>query len=191
MDGLHYIEAFIILDYTGRRVFTKYFNPGTLGEPGARSAWPHVQAQLEFEKTIKNKIVTPEGDGPVTTPEGDVLLCDGHIVVFHRDTELLFFTVGPAHENELVISTVQSTIIDSLAQVLKVQSGGFDKRLLLENFFLLMLVLDEVIEDGVVLETSVSGVTQEVAPYAIPDNQAASEAKKAFRQLNKYLKQNL
>lgn len=189
MEGLHRIEAFIILDYSGRRVFSKYFNNSL---EDIKSPWPHISAQLEFEKTIKNKVVTPDGDGPVTTPEGDVLLCDGHIVVFHRDTELLFFTVGPAHENELVISTVQSTIIDSLTQILKGQGGaGFDKRQLLENFFLLCLILDEVVEDGVVLETSVSGVTAEVAPYAVPDNQAADGAKKAFRQLNKYLKQNL
>lgn len=190
MEGLHSIEAFIILDYSGRRVFTKYYTNVLESGDKARCAFPHVSAQLEFERTIKNKVVTPEGDGPITTPEGDILLCDGHIVVFHRDAELLFFTVGPAHENELVLSTVQSTIIDSLAQVLKSQ-GSFDKRQLLENFFLLVLVLDEVIEDGVVLETSVSSVVQDVAPYSVPDNQAADGAKKAFRQLNKYLKQNL
>lgn len=193
MDGLHKIEAFIILDYSGKRVFAKYFQQNPFDAPGsaaAKPAWPTVQSQLEFERIIKSKVVTPEGEGPITTAEGDIMLCNGHIVVFHRDAELLFFTVGPSHENELVLSTVQATIIDSLSQLLQVQNN-FDKRTLLENFFILSLVLDEVIDDGMILEVSTSSVVQEVAPFATPDSQAADGAQKALKSINKYLKQNL
>ena len=206
MNDLHKIEAFIILDYSGKRVFAKYFQTpfeqvqqqqekesktsSSSSTSAVKLPFATIQSQLDFEKLIKSKVVTPDGDGPITTAEGDIMLCEGHIVVFHRDAELLFFTVGPSYENELVLSTVQATIIDSLSQLLNIQNA-FDKRNLLENFFILALVLDEVIDDGMVLEVSVSNVVQEVAPYAQPDNQAADGAKKALKSLNKYLKQNL
>ncbi|KAF0981363.1 hypothetical protein FDP41_012623 [Naegleria fowleri] len=72
----------------------------------------------------------------------------------------LLFVVGAGYENELVLSEVLSGLIDGLMMLFRNQ---LTKRTFLENFDLIVLALDEVLEDGIIIETDSSAIAQKVA----------------------------
>jgi hypothetical protein len=221
MESLHKVEAFIILDITGRRVCSKYFCPGVgIGSDAPASAtaaaarpWPTVEKQRELEAALKRKTVGDDHSAALARVQAnaqqaaggvfdesqpahvsvdpDVMTHEGHAVIAQQVEDLLFFTVGPAAENEAVLLAVHNCVIEALHSALQVGLGTLTKRALLEDYHVLALILDEVFDDGVILETSAASVVQDVAPYVQADNQTEVAAKHALTAINKYLKQAL
>lgn len=185
MDCLHQVAAFIILDSEGRRVFTKYYCDVVTGGAGK---WPTVDAQFAFEQTLHTKTRTAGASN--NSSEGDVLLYQGSTIVYVLDAELGYYVVGPADENELVLSSVLTCVYESMQTLLKTVQP-LEKRPLLEAYESLLLVIDETIDDGIILETSASAVVAEVQPFAVSESQVADGAKKTFASLNRFLKQNV
>lgn len=184
MDCLHKVAAFVILDADGRRMFGKYYDDVS---SGAASKWPTREAQALLERAVHGKVRNALA---AQTNDGDVLLHEGNTIVYMVDPELTYFIVGPADENELVLSVALSCVYESM-QGLQKTTQALDKRTLLEEYDALLLVVDEIIDDGVVLETNPQNVMPEVQPYVQPENQAADGAKKALLSVNRFLKQNL
>lgn len=184
MDALHKVEAFVILDADGARTFGKYF----FTADDTKFPWKTPESQTAFERTLAGKIAGSKTTSATPT-EGDVMLVDGHTVIFHCDPELSFFVVGPGDENELVLSSVMLCIYESLTSLLKAQT--LDRRTLQDGFTTLVLVLDEIVDEGIVLETNSAAVVEEVKPYATSENQTADAAKKTLASLGKYIKQSL
>jgi len=205
MDCLHKVYALVVLDSDGKRLFGKYYGANsTHGGPssgGGASAiaapivckWPTIEAQSAFESAIHAKTRgagAGASAGSSTSAEGDVLLHDGSAVVFLCDPELTFAVVGGADENELVLAAVLSCLYEALQQLLGTVTC-ITKRELLTKYDLLWLVADEMIDDGIILETSSAAVVAEVQPFAVVESQAADGAKKALTTLNKLLKESL
>jgi len=79
-----------------------------------------------------------------------VILYDNRIVVYKTESDVMLYVVGPADENEIMLYNVVLALRDSLNILLK---NSVDKRTLIENYDLASLAIDEIIDDGIILET--------------------------------------
>jgi hypothetical protein len=62
----------------------------------------------------------------------------------------MLYVVGPSSENEIFLFNVILALRDSLNILLK---NSTDKRTIIENYDLVSLAIDEIVDDGIVLET--------------------------------------
>lgn len=193
MEFLHKVEAVIILDVDGNRIFSKYYPVVSDSVASTRRAdsidattgvWATPEKQRAIEAGIHSKVRDPKRG---TCPDGDILIYEGHTVLFSVEAELTFIIIGGGEENEMVLNSVLQCLVESLQQVLKLTT--LDKRSVLEKYEVLLLVVDEMIDDGVILETSASFIVGDVAPYEVESS--ADGAKKAIGGISKFLKNNL
>ncbi|MCJ1341290.1 Golgi-to-ER vesicle coat component [Bachmanniomyces sp. S44760] len=148
--SLFSVNAILILSTDDQsRILAKYYNaphpppnnpPNSHNYPGA-NPYPQVKEQKAFEKGLMektNKTIT------------DVILYDNRVVVFKMEGDVMLYVVGGAEENELLIYGVVLALRDSLSILLK---NSIDKRTIIENYDLVSLAIDEIVDDGIVLET--------------------------------------
>jgi hypothetical protein len=199
MDFLHKVQAVVVLDSDGNRLFAKYYpiltedakgssaavKTGSESIEAATTPWGSLDRQRALEKYVHDKARDPKRGG--SGADGDVMLYEGKAILFQVDPEVTFVVVGSAEENEMVLYAVLQCLVESLQQLLK--ASPIDKRTLLEKYTALLLVVDEMIDDGVIIETVSSFVVGDVGPFE--SEGGAEGAKKALSSINKYLKQNL
>eukprot|EP01061_Rhynchopus_euleeides_P037878 TRINITY_DN65179_c0_g1_i1.p2 TRINITY_DN65179_c0_g1~~TRINITY_DN65179_c0_g1_i1.p2 ORF type:complete len:199 (+),score=95.01 TRINITY_DN65179_c0_g1_i1:58-597(+) len=165
-DLMHRIEGVILLDSEGKRVFCKYF-----GEPFEGK----VEKQMKFEAKVFEK-TQPKGMHDSPKEGGDIALVENHTVVFRLDPEVYFYVIGSLSENEVIVSDALCTVYASLANLLR-SPGSIEKRQLLENFDLLVLVVDETFHDGIVLQDSSDDVLDLVNDHAAESQDAITKIK--------------
>ena len=128
------------------RILTKYYSPphpptnAGNNYPGA-NPYPTLKDQKAFEKGLLEK---------TAKSTNDVILYDNRIVVYKTESDVMLYVVGPADENEIMLYNVVLALRDSLNILLK---NSVDKRTLIENYDLASLAIDEIIDDGIILET--------------------------------------
>ncbi|CAF0882363.1 unnamed protein product, partial [Didymodactylos carnosus] len=130
----------IILDHDGNRIMAKYYN----------QSFSSVKEQKEFEKSLFNK--THKG-------AGDVILLNNMTIVYRNNVDLLFYVMGSTDENELMLNTVLSCLYESLSTMLK---KNVEKRLIYDNLDLVMLTIDEICDEGIILESDPIMIIQRV-----------------------------
>jgi hypothetical protein len=194
MDFLHKVEALIILDGAGERIFTKYYPTviessapkagAATSIQAATSSWGTLEKQRQLETNISAKARDPKR---AVSTDCDIMLIDGHTVVFEVTPEVTIAVVGGADENEMVLVSVLQCLSESLQQLLKVST--LEKRALLEKYDAIVLVADEMVDDGVILETGSCFVVGDVQPFET--DSSTDGARKALSTINKYIKQNL
>ncbi|KAJ9444880.1 putative coatomer subunit zeta [Diplonema papillatum] len=168
---LHKIQAIVILDDAGKRIFSKYW-----GEPF------EGKGKLEKQMSFEQKLYTAthaKGSRPAAKDGGDITLVDAKTVVFRLDEQVYFYVVGALQENEMVITSVLCCLYETLSSLLKSQNTIY-KRQLLENFDLLVLTVDEMIDDGIILQATSAEVYQLVFEHAADANDAVSRIKTAI-----------
>ncbi|KAL1609560.1 Golgi-to-ER vesicle coat component [Nothophoma quercina] len=145
--SLFSIQAILILAIDdGSRILTKYYsNPhppqGNQGDYPGQIAYKTVKDQKAFEKGLLEKTAKQ------TT---DIILYDQKIVVFKMESDVMLYVVGSAEENEVLLYSVVLALRDSLNILLK---NSVDKRTVIENYDLVSLAVDELVDDGIILET--------------------------------------
>lgn len=106
----------------------------------------------------------------------DVILYDNRVVVFKLENDVMLYVVGSADENEVLLYNVVVALRDALGILFKsvipfyallsfslfglklltgelFYRGATDKRTIIENYDLVSLAIDEIIDDGIILET--------------------------------------
>nr|XP_054597900.1 coatomer subunit zeta-2 isoform X2 [Nothobranchius furzeri] len=89
----------------------------------------------------------------------EIAFLEGMTVVYKSSIDLLFYVVGSAQENELMLMSVLNCLFDSLSHILR---KNVERRCLLENMEGVFLVVDEIIDGGVILESDPQQVLQKV-----------------------------
>jgi hypothetical protein len=89
----------------------------------------------------------------------DVVIFENTVCVFKHEVDLFFYLFADANENELVLAEVLSALIDSLQLIFRNQC---EKRTFLENFDLIVLTVDEVIDNGLIMEIDAQTIAQKV-----------------------------
>ncbi|KAF1361787.1 snare-like protein [Lizonia empirigonia] len=145
--SLFSVQAILILATDdGSRILTKYYsNPhppqNNTGDYPGQIAYKTVKDQKAFEKGLLEKTAKQ------TT---DIILYDQKVVVFKMESDVMLYIVGSAEENEVLLYSVVLALRDSLNILLK---NSVDKRTVIENYDLVSLAVDELVDDGIILET--------------------------------------
>ncbi|CRG84559.1 Coatomer subunit zeta [Talaromyces islandicus] len=131
------------------RIYAKYFSPPhppagvsptATDYPGA-NPYPSVKEQKAFEAGLMEK---------TNKQTNDVILYDNRVVVFKVESDVMLYVIGSADENEVLLYNVVLSLRDALGILFK---GATDKRTIIENYDLVSLAIDEIIDDGIILET--------------------------------------
>nr|XP_020010818.1 coatomer subunit zeta-2 isoform X1 [Castor canadensis] len=138
--SLYTIKAVFILDNDGNRLLAKYYD----------DTFPSMKEQTVFEKNVFNK---------TSRTESEIAFFGGMTIVYKSSIDLFLYVVGSSHENELMLMSVLTCLFDSLSHVLR---KNVEKRWLLENMDGAFLVLDEIVDGGVILESDPQQVIQKV-----------------------------
>jgi len=167
---LYTTSAVLILDSDGNRVIAKYYQPphaanflstatpaqqnqvaATTPQLSAKNSLATLKEQRAFEKAIFDK---------TKRATGDIVLYDSHLVLFKASLDVIFYVIGPAAENELMLSGLLSAFYDATSMLVRHQ---VEKRAILENLDLVTLALDETVDDGIILETDSTTIASRVS----------------------------
>ncbi|CAI4216552.1 unnamed protein product [Parascedosporium putredinis] len=156
--SLFSIQAILILNSEdGSRIFAKYYAPphhattGANQGPTASNPYPDLKAQKAFEKGLADKTLKQTGD---------IILYDNRIVLYKMESDVMIYVVGSVDENEILLYNVVLALRDSLHLLFK---QSVDKRTIIENYDLVALAIDEIIDDGIILETDPTIIIQRVS----------------------------
>lgn len=140
--SLFSIKAILLLSTDDRsRILAKYYSaPHVPKDSPGTNPYPTVKEQKAFEKGLMEK---------TNKSSGDVILYDGRIVVFKMEGDVMMYVVGGSEENEILLFGVVLCLRDALSILLK---NSTDKRTLIENYDLVSLAIDEIVDDGIILE---------------------------------------
>ncbi|XP_016057802.1 PREDICTED: coatomer subunit zeta-2 isoform X1 [Miniopterus natalensis] len=109
-----------------------------------------MKEQMAFEKNVFNK---------TSRTDSEIAFFGGMTIVYKSSIDLFLYVVGSSHENELMLMSVLTCLFESLNHVLR---KNVEKRWLLENMDGAFLVLDEIVDGGVILESDPQQVIQKV-----------------------------
>jgi len=166
--SLFTVKCLLLLDGEGKRIISKYYS---------KALFPTKQQQLAFEKSLFNK---------TNRTNGEIILFENLIVVYKSNVDVHFFVVGDQDENELMLTSVLNAFFDAVTQLLR---GANDKRSILDNLDTVLLALDEIIEDGIILEADHGSVVGRVAMKG--DDAPEQTFQQAFTNVTDRLKSSL
>ncbi|TKR93891.1 hypothetical protein L596_008264 [Steinernema carpocapsae] len=139
---LYSVKGIAILDQDGQRILAKYYDQETFGTQ---------KEQKEFEKSLFQK---------TSKANGEIILLDGHICVYRSNVDLFFYVIGGSQENELILVSVLNCLFDAISIILR---KNVERKTLLDSMDTALLVLDEICDDGIVLETDAQAVVNRCA----------------------------
>ncbi|XP_021294242.1 coatomer subunit zeta-2-like [Herrania umbratica] len=144
-DSCPAVKNILILDSEGKRVAVKYYS----------NEWPTNSAKLAFEKSLFTKTLKSNA-----RTEAEITMFDSNIVIYKFVQDLHFFVTGGDDENELVLAGVLQGLYDAISLLLR---NTIDKREALENLDLIFLCIDEIVDQGMILETDANVLAGKVA----------------------------
>lgn len=166
---LYSVTALLILDSSGSRILAKYYqSPAAVAAAaataGAATTTPHHSAgnaprqltaanpfttlkeQRAFEKSILEKVSKRGSSSSGSSGSTEIQLLDSHLLLSKSTLDVHLVVVSPAEENELMVSSLLSSLWEAIGMLLAGQ--GVEKRTLLENLDLVTLAVDEAVDDG-------------------------------------------
>ncbi|XP_042332756.1 coatomer subunit zeta-2 [Sceloporus undulatus] len=138
--SLYTVKAIFILDSLGQRLLAKYYD----------DTFPSTKEQKRFERNVFKK---------THKTDSEIAFLEGLTIVYKNSIDLFFYVVGSPHENELMLTSVLSCLFESLSHMLR---KNVEKRALLENMDGVFLVVDEIVDGGVILESDPQQVIQKL-----------------------------
>ncbi|KAI5466107.1 Longin-like domain-containing protein [Mariannaea sp. PMI_226] len=148
------VQAILILGIEdGARIFAKYFSPphSAPNAVGPANPYADVKAQKTFEKGLLEK---------TAKQTGDIILYDNRIILYKMESDVMMYVVGSVDENEILLYNTVLALRDSLHLLFK---QSVDKRTIVENYDLVSLAIDEIVDDGIILETDPTIIVQRVS----------------------------
>ncbi|XP_065052214.1 coatomer subunit zeta-1-like [Rhopilema esculentum] len=139
--SLYTVKGVAILDNDGERILAKYFD----------DTFASIKEQREFEKNLYNK---------TSRQNAEIIMLDGFTIVYRSNVDLYFYVMGSSHENELILASVLNAFFDAVNQMLK---KNVEKRFLLDHLDAIYLAIDELVDEGVILEADSNNIVQRVA----------------------------
>jgi len=125
------ITAIAIMDNDGNRILAKYYD---------KHRFPTIKEQQKFEKLLFRKTVKKDSE---------IIMLEGLTILYKSSVDLFFYVMGSSYENELMLMSVLDCLFDSLNTILKKE---FEKKTLLEHLDMVMMAVDEICDNGVLLE---------------------------------------
>jgi hypothetical protein len=139
--SLYTVKAILILDNDGGRLIGKYFD----------EQFGSMKEQKDFEKTLFQK---------THKANGEIIMLDNLTIVYRSNIDLFFYVVGSTSQNEIMLVSVLNCLYDALNQILR---KNIEKRYLLDYLDVVFLSIDEICDNGVLMETDPAQVAQRVS----------------------------
>ncbi|XP_052641269.1 coatomer subunit zeta-2 isoform X1 [Harpia harpyja] len=150
--SLYTVKALLILDSLGQRLLAKDLCcPPCLSPQYYDGTFPTAKEQAAFERNIFSK---------THQTGGEIACLEGLTVVYRSSVDLFFYVVGGCQENVLMLSAVLACLLDALGHLLRKE---VEKRWLLDNMEGTFLVVDEIVDRGVILESDPQQVIQRLS----------------------------
>src|ERR1700761_8852773 len=153
--SLYTAQGLLILDSEGHRILAKYWTPAHHPQPEMiLQGLSTTKEQRVFEKGLWEKTrkaasgvltLVYHAKRILTCYIGEVIIFDGHLVLYRQTLDLLFYIISSPNENELMLQSGFTAFYDALSLLFKNQ---LEKRVLLDNLDVLLLALDETFDDG-------------------------------------------
>ncbi|CAP23624.1 Protein CBR-ORC-2 [Caenorhabditis briggsae] len=141
--SLYSIKGIVILDQDGNRVVAKYYDRNTFGT---------VKEQKAFEKSLFSKTSR--------NTSADIVLLDGVTCLYRSNVDLYFYVLGSTRENELFLDATLTCLYDAVSVVLR---KNVEKKALVDAMDTVMLIIDEICDEGIIMETDAQAVVQRSA----------------------------
>lgn len=148
--SLYSVQAVLILDNVGKRVYAKYYQPPHTPDEKHKQLLHSVKKQKEFEKQLFQK---------THKQDSDILIFEDHLVLYKEYLDVTLYLLGSLEENEMVLQQAFSAFKDSLDLIL---NSGIDKKNIHEHYDMVLLAIDETIDDGIILETDPATIASRV-----------------------------
>mmetsp|Transcript_35381 Transcript_35381/g.65550 ORF Transcript_35381/g.65550 Transcript_35381/m.65550 type:complete len:184 (-) Transcript_35381:231-782(-) len=133
------VKGLFILDEDGKRIFAQYWT-------GDCKITGTVKAQKEFEKRASKKTVSM-----ANMADADAISFESYVLVFKRlGDNTTLYVLGDPDENELMLVSVLTAMEESVSSLLR---GSLDANSLLRGLSHVCLCADEIVMDGLVMET--------------------------------------
>lgn len=155
--SLYTVNALLILDGEGGRVYAKYFQPPHSQLADNTKLYGNLKLQQSLEKLLKDKTFKTSNE---------ILLFENQLVVYKTYSDVTVYLLAPLDENESLLSTVFNGFTEALEIVI---GSSIDKRSLQENYDKLTLAADETIDDGVILEFDPAVIASRVTNAPLQD----------------------
>ena len=139
--SLYTVKAILILDNDGLRLAGKYYD----------DQFPTVKEQKEFEKTLFAK---------TSKANGEIVMLGNLTIVYRSSVDLFFYVIGSTNENEIMLVSVLNCLFDALSQILR---KNIEKKCLLDYLDAAFLCIDEICDNGILLETDPAQIAQRVS----------------------------
>jgi len=139
---MYMIKAVLVLDNDGERLISKYFD---------NEMFPTIKEQRSFENKLFDKTSKDQ--------DSEIVLLDDLTIIYRSNVDLFFYIIGDASENELILSSLLGAFYDSVNTVL---SKNVEKRCLLNNLHSILLIVDELVDDGIIMDIDSQSVMQKI-----------------------------
>ncbi|CAJ1407414.1 unnamed protein product [Effrenium voratum] len=183
-DGLVQILALLVLDTDGGRLAVKY------NSLARKELWQTVKQQVAFEKRVINKLPKPSA----TRSDVDVAVIDDYTVIFQACNDVVVAAVAAASENELVVLELAEGMFNALSSACQSQSflsSGLTKQLVLDNLSDVLFILDEVTDNGVIMETDDEKISARIKMIDETEVTQSAQAEQMFQKATQSAKQKL
>jgi len=138
------IKSLLVLDAEGKRIVCRYY----------KSDFATLTEETAFEKKLFDKTSRTNAK-----TEAEIIMFDNMVSVYRNSGDVWFYVVGNQTENELVLVNALTALYDALSAGLRATP---EKRILVDNFDVLLLTIDELIDGGMILETDSSAIVNRV-----------------------------
>jgi len=140
--SMYMIKAVLVLDNDGERLVTKYFD---------NEMFPSLNEQRSFEAKLFKKTSKDQ--------DSEIVLLDDLTIIYKSNVDLFFYIIGDASENELILSNLLVTFYEAVSAVLQ---KNVEKRCLLANLHNILLLVDEMVDNGIVMDTDCGSIISKI-----------------------------
>ena len=146
--SLYTIKGIILMDNDGRRLWANYYDPNILQSQ---------KEQMKFEKSLFTKT------SKANIEDVDVVLLENLTVLYKSKVDLFFYVIGGPKENELLLMSVLNCVFESLSLILR---KSLEKSSVYDNMDMVMLAMDEICDNGIILESDAIAVADSIGVRA-------------------------
>ena len=148
VPSLYTIKGIVVLDNDGNRIWAKYYDPDML---------VLQKEQLKFEKRLFAKT------SRVNVDDVEIVMLDNMTILYKSKVDLYFYVIGGPKENELLLMSVLNCVFESMSLI---QRKSIEKSSVYDNMDIVMLAMDEICDNGIVLEADAIAVADKVGVRA-------------------------
>jgi len=144
LPSLYTIKGIVLLDNDGKRLWANYYDPDILASQ---------KEQLKFEKSLFVK------SNKANIEDVDVVMLDNLTILYKSKVDLYFYVIGGPKENELLLMSILNCVFESMSLILR---KSVEMSNVYENMDMIMLAMDEICDNGIILECDAMVVADRV-----------------------------